>query len=122
LSEYQNFAFLYITPALAVPLVTAIIYYGFDRRDAKRRVLVSAHPTPLVVAGVYAIVVSPWPQNRQILIWPFMLMLVLFVFWLIYTFIRFEGNKAVHLMQLFQLPFAAYLLFFGTMAITHDGL
>jgi|SRR3954468_4267412 hypothetical protein len=109
-----------IAPALVVQIVAAFLYFENGRGDP-RRLWVSAHPAPLLLAGLYALVVATWSQRRwHILIWPFAVLIAVFAVWLIYSLVRFKGSKAVHLVQLLQVPSAWYLWLCGTMTITHD--
>jgi hypothetical protein len=111
-----------MAPALVVQIVTAIMYFENSQADA-RRIWVSAHPAPLVLAGLYALFVATWSQRHwNILIWPFAVLVAVFAVWLIYSLVCFRGNKAIHLMQLLQVPSAVYLWLCGTMTITHDWI
>jgi hypothetical protein len=109
-----------MAPALVVQIVTAVMYFENGQADA-RRIWVAAHPAPLLLAGLYALFVASWSQRHwNILIWPFAVLIALSAGWLLYALARFQGNKAVHLMQLLQVPSAVYLWICGTMTISHD--
>jgi hypothetical protein len=46
----------------------------------------------------------------------------LFVVSVVYSLITFQGHRAIHLLQLLQLPSALLLWFVGGMAISHDWI
>lgn len=125
MTDYQLFALGEIWPALLVPLLTSITYYSLSPESRfGRRMLDAAHGILLVFAFAYAVAVSPYStyQNAQSWIWPFWMLLGLFVVAVVHTLLRFRGNHWIHVVQLLLLPSAFLLWLVGTMTITHDWL
>jgi hypothetical protein len=111
--------------ALLVPAVVSLCYYLSSRTYVVRQRLIwSAHGVLLLLAFAYAVAISPWSANGNwaLLIWPYWVLLGLFVLSVVYSLIFFKGHRAIHLLQLLQLPSALWIWFIGTMTITHDWL
>ncbi len=123
LNDYQLSAMRGIWPCFLVPLASAVIYWFLSAAINKtRRVLVAGHGLLLPIAFAYAIVVSPITGhvNWEIWIWPFWILLTLFWLSMLYTLVRFEGNRWVHLIQILVAPCGFFVWWTGTMTITHD--
>lgn len=112
MTDYQLFALGEIWPALLVPLLTSITYYSLSPESRFGRRLLDAVPgILLVLAFAYAVAVSPYStyENAQSWIWPFWMLLGLFVVAVVHTLLRFRGNRWIHVVQLLLLP-SAFLL------------
>jgi hypothetical protein len=86
--------------------------------------LSSSHGAFLLLAIAYAATATHWSGwgTWQFFIWPFYLLLAMYVLATGYSFVHFKGTKLVHVLQIGQLPVAFLYWFIGTMAITHDSL
>jgi hypothetical protein len=122
---YQIFAINQAGLVLLVPTAVSVCYYMSARTyPTAQRLLWAAHGVLLLIAFAYAVAVSPWSDHGRwgVLIWPFWILLGLFVVALAYSVIWFQGNRAVHFLQLLQVPSAAFIWLIGTMVITHDWI
>jgi hypothetical protein len=120
---YQIFAIGQAGLVLLVPAAVSLGYY-FSSRTHYHRLLWSGHGVILLLAFAYAIAISPWSANGNwtFAVWPYWVLLGLFVVSVIYSLIWFQGHRAVHLLQLVLLPSAVWIWFIGTMTITHDWI
>jgi cell division protein FtsW (lipid II flippase) len=125
LNDYQISAIGQIWPVLIVPLASTVLYwYLSTATNTTRRLLASAHGALLLIAFVYAVAVSPMTgyENWKAWIWPFWILLALFLVAILYTITRYEGNRWIHMFQLLVLPSGFLIWLVGTMTITHDWL
>jgi hypothetical protein len=110
---------------LLVPAVVSLCYYLSTRTHFMlQRLLWSSHGAVLLLAFAYAVAVSPWSINGNwaVFIWPYWVLLIIFVLSAVYSLISFKGHHAIHLLQLLQVPSALMIWFTGTMTITHDWI
>jgi cell division protein FtsW (lipid II flippase) len=125
LNDYQISAIGQIWPVLIVPLASTVLYwYLSTATNTTRRLLASAHGALLLIAFVYAVAVSPMTgyENWKVWIWPFWILLALFLVAILYAITRYEGNRWIHMFQLLVLPSGFLIWLVGTMTITHDWL
>jgi hypothetical protein len=110
---------------LLVPIVTSATYFLMSKEPVLyKRALSSSHGALLLLSAGYAALANLWSSidTWQFYIWPFYLILAAFVLSIGYSFLRFNGTKLVHLLQVCQLPVAFWYWAVGTMAITHDSM
>ena len=122
---YQIFAINQAGLVLLVPAAVSVCYYMSARAyPTAQRLSWAAHGVLLLIAFAYAVAASPWSDQGHwsALIWPYWSLIVVFAISSIYSLIWFQGHRAVHLLQLLQVPSALFIWFIGTMTITHDWI
>ncbi len=124
--QYQLFALSYLWPAAAVSLAVAIIYYLASAHPKWwQRLLVASHGILLVLAALYAVAISLWSRGLPgaAAMFPFWIMIALFIVSLFYSLTQYRGQRAfVHFLLLLSLPSALWIWFIGTMTITGDWI
>jgi hypothetical protein len=110
---------------LLVPAAASLCYFLSSRTYFMwQRLLWSAHGFILLLAFAYAVAISPWTAhgNWRGLVWPYWGLSGLFVISVVYSLIAFQGHRAIHLLQLLQLPSALLIWFIGGMTISHEWI
>ena len=104
--------------------VVSIIYFRISPRAQAlwERVTVLAHGAS--IAALYFGAVSIWwaGASRSSFATPFALASVLPVALIVFSFIRFRGQRTVHFLQTVNLLCFIWTLFAGSMAVTGDWL
>jgi hypothetical protein len=122
--NYQLGALYYMWPALVGSAIATIVYFIFSTGPLLRRMLVSSHGGLLLLAGGYALAVSPWSNEYRVAemyLLPFQILFGLSLILVVYSFFTYRGTRAfVHVLQLVLLPSAAWIWLFGYMTITHE--
>ena len=123
--DYQISAIRQIWIILLVPLIVSVAYWLLSKDENRwRRIFSSLHGCFLLVSFFYAVLVSPITgiENYEFWIWPFYLLLLAFAVTMVFSLIRFQGSRWLHLSVLLLMPSAGMIWFVGTMTITHDWM
>jgi hypothetical protein len=111
-------------PAVVMVIVSAA-YFWLGRRESNLwvRVLFSMHG--VVAALFYLGALAIWEATqafRPWAAWPYLLLHVIPVASIVFSFVRFPGPKTLHLLQVVNLLCMLQTIFVGGMAITGDWL
>jgi len=109
---------------VAMSLVS-ILYYLLDYKEenVRIRIMVSAHGAIAAIIFLLVMFIT-WSETvyRPWAGLPFLLVHIFPLASVIYAFIKFKGNKVVHLLQVVNLFCVMNTLFIGGMAVTGDWL
>lgn len=113
-------ALLFWLLASSVPLLTSLAYFRASpvTDSLPQRISVSLHGVTVSALCIAAVLVGMVGTPRSSLAEPFHLLLLVPVVLALYSFWRFRGNKAIHLLQSINLLWLALASFFGSMAVT----
>ena len=113
-------AMLFWLVVASVPLVTSLVYFRASpsSQSLANRIAVSLHGVTISALCIVAILVGMLGTPRPAFAEPFHLMLLVPVILTLYSFWRFRGNKAIHLLQSINMLWLAFAFFFGSMAVT----
>ena len=113
-------ALLFWLLASSVPLLTSLAYFRASpvTDSLAQRISVSLHGVTVSALCIAAVLVGMVGTPRPSLAEPFHLLLLVPVVLALYSFWRFRGNKAIHLLQSINLLWLALASFFGSMAVT----
>ena len=106
--------------AASVPLITTFVYFKASpsTESLVQRIAVSAHGAAVSVLCVGAVLVgmlgAPRPELGEI----FRVLLLVPIALVIYSLWRFQGRRAIHLLQGINLLWLALAFFLGGMAVT----
>ncbi len=106
--------------APSVPLVTSLVYFLASpaTESLAQRIAVSLHGAAVSALCFGAIFVGMFGSPRPEFGETFLHLLAVPVALIAYSFWRFHGNKAVHLLQSINLLWLAFAFLFGGMAVT----
>lgn len=113
-------AMLFWLLASSVPLLTSLAYFRASpvTESLVQRISVSLHGAAVSALCIAAVLVgmvgTPSPAFAE----PFHLLLFVPVVLVLYSFWRFRGNRATHLVQSINLLWLALAFVFGSMAVT----
>ena len=125
LNDYHISSLRQVWLALLLSICVSIVYWLASKANKKyERVIISSHGILLFLAFIYAVGISgvTSPANWRALILPFWGLLILSLISVVCTFLKYKGNKAMHLMQILVFPSAFFIWLIGTMTITHDWM
>lgn len=106
--------------ASSVPLLTSLAYFCASpaTEPLAQRIFVSLHGVAVSALCIAAVLVGMVGTPRPSLAEPFHLLLFVPVALAFYSFWRFRGSRAIHLLQGINLLWLALTFFFGSMAVT----
>lgn len=108
-----------LAPIFLMPMVSyAYFLTSPETEPLKERLLVSAHGAVAALILIVAIVIGFSGEHSRSFGLPYKLAFSLPTASIIYSFFRFRGNKAIHLLQLINVPALLISLLMGSMAIT----
>lgn len=124
LNSYQYYSIGEAWFLLTILIVVSALYWWRSRNIGLSRLAVGCSGVFVVLAYCYAVIISPvsGDENWKVLIWPFNIMIGLGIVLVVYSMIKFKGNRIIHLLHMVQLPCFFFLWFLGGMTITHDWL
>ena len=113
-------AMLFWLLASSVPLATSFVYFRASSSSSSlaQRIAVSLHGAAVSALCVAAVLVGMVGTPRPAFGEPFRLLLFVPIALSVYSLWRFQGNKAIHLLQGVNLLWLALAFFFGGMAVT----
>lgn len=115
---FKSSMFLWLVAA-SVPVITSVAYFLASPATETfvKRISVSMHGVVVSVLCAGAVLVgmlgSPWQETQAI----FQFFLLLPLSCIVYSLWVFQGKKTIHLLQLINLSWLAFALFFGGMAV-----
>lgn len=115
---FKSSMFLWLVAA-SVPVITSVAYFLASPATETfvKRISVSMHGVVVSVVCAGAVLVgmlgSPWQETEAI----FQFFLLLPLSCIVYSLWVFQGKKTIHLLQLINLSWLAFALFFGGMAV-----
>lgn len=89
-----------------------------ETQPLKVRLLLSAHGAIAALILLVAMAIGFSGAHSRAYGMPYMLAFLLPAASVIYSFVKFGGNKAIHLLQLINLPAMVFAILMGSMAIT----
>lgn len=120
--EAQSYALHAFWWLAIFPGITAVAYYACCSGTRTKRIGVAAHSVALLSAFVFAIVVSPWSGHYSaVFLWSFRGILCLYLVGVGFAVAMFDGESAIHGLQIFQMLNAILIWAVGEMTITNDG-
>lgn len=107
---------------IAAAVVSVVYFRSSKNARLGERLAVSVHGLSIVLVYVGALLVSAGGLSRASLLYPFWVLFLVPLMLAGLALYRFEGNGAVHLLQVVNLVSAGWVFFIGTMAVTGDWL
>ena len=116
---FKSAMLFWILVALA-PLMTSFVYFQASpaTESLTQRIGVSLHGATLSIILIGVVLVGMVGTPDPVLGKTFCILLLVPILLIIYSFWRFQGNKAVHLLQVWNLLWLFFTFFFGGMAVT----
>lgn len=113
-------AMLFWLLASAVPLLTSLVYFRASpsTEPLAQRIAVSLHGVAVSALCIAAVLVGMLGTPSPAFAEPFRLLLFVPVVLALYSLWRFQGNRAIHLLQSINLIWLALAFYFGVMAVT----
>jgi len=109
-------------PLLAMAISVVYLWRSPKGQPVPQRLLVSAHGA--AIAAIYLCAMYMWWSglSRANLALPFMFSLMIPLLLILVSFLKFEGPRSMHLLQLANLFCLGATFFIGGMAVTGDWL
>jgi hypothetical protein len=113
-------AMLFWLVAASVPLLTSLAYFRASplTESFSQRIAVSLHGAAISALCIGAVLVGMAGAPRAEFGEIFRSLLLVPIFLVIYSLWRFQGRRAIHLLQGINLLWLAFAFFFGGMAVT----
>ena len=113
-------AMLFWLVVASVPLITSLVYFRASpsSQSLAHRIAVSLHGATISVLCIVAVLIGMVGSPRQELGETFRFLLFVPILLVIYSVWRFQGKRAIHLLQSINLFWLALAFFFGGMAVT----
>jgi hypothetical protein len=109
-------------PLLAMAISVVYLWRSPKVQPLSQRLLVSAHGA--AIAAIYVCAMYVWwsGSSHAGLALPFMFSLVIPLLLIVMSFLKFQGPRSTHFLQLVNLFCLGATFFYGGMAITGDWL
>ena len=109
-------------PLFATAISVVYLWCSPKFQPLAQRLLVSAHGA--AIAAIYVCAMYVWwsGSSHASLALPFMFSLVIPLLLIVVSFLKFQGPRSIHFLQLVNLFCLGATFFFGGMAITGDWL